>query len=218
MIEYWYTFKHKIFPRFIAWIGKLALTLLTKSCKYELSGLEDFLKTSKSDKCVVMLWHNKLVLAPKIFTSFANEHSYAALISKSRDGEILAAITNSYTIGSSIRVAHNAKKSALDGAINYLNNNEGILIVTPDGPKGPPRRMKKGTVYIAKATGAKIVPVTWSCPRCWQLNTWDKMEIPKPFSKIHISFGEPIGLEKSSNLPSKDEVQEVEEKLNSITR
>lgn len=217
MIELWYTFKHKVFPRFVARLAKVVLELLTRSCKYDIKGLETYLAAARSDKCVTMLWHHHLVLAPKIFTAFANEFSYAALISQSRDGEILSTLTNSYTIGNSIRVAHNAKKSAMDGAIKYLNDREGILIVTPDGPKGPAMRMKKGTVYIAKAAGAQIVPISWHCDSCWTLNTWDKMKIPKPFSKISVVFGEPIRVKPGKELPTKAEVQAVEERLNSLS-
>lgn len=216
MIELWYTFKHKVFPRCVACLAKVVLELLTWSCKYDIKGLDRYLHVARSDKCVAMLWHHNLVLAPKIFTAFANEFDYAALISQSRDGEILSAITNSYSIGNSIRVAHNAKKSAMDGAIKYLNDREGILIVTPDGPKGPPKRMKKGTVYIAKAAGASIIPISWHCDSCWTLNTCDKMKIPKPFSCISISFGEPVRLEQGKNLPSKAEIQAVEEKLSEM--
>jgi lysophospholipid acyltransferase (LPLAT)-like uncharacterized protein len=216
MIELWYTFKHKIFPRFVARIAKVVLEILTGSCRYEVEGLETYLATARSDKCVVMLWHHHLLLAPKIFTKFTDEFSYAALVSQSRDGEILAAIINSYRIGSSIRVAHNAKKSAMDGAIQYLDNRKGLLIITPDGPKGPPKRMKKGTVYIAKASGAKILPISWKCDKYWTLNTWDKMKIPKPFSKIQITFGEPVSVKEGKELPSKAEVAIVEEKLNAL--
>lgn len=214
MKELWYTFKHRLFPRFLALFAKGALELLTRSCKYDVRGVEGFIAAARSDKCVALLWHHQLILAPKIFTAFANEFSYAALISQSRDGELLSAITESYTIGSTIRVAHNAKKSAMDGAISYLNNREGILIVTPDGPRGPALRVKKGTVYIAKVAGAQIVPVSWSCDSCWTLKTWDRMKIPKPFSNITVVFGEPIRIAEGKEMPTKAEVEKIEECLN----
>lgn len=216
MREFWYTCRHKLLPRCAARLLKVFLELLTWSCRYELKGIEAFLATARSDKCLIVLWHKHLVLAPKIFTTFAAEFSYAALISQSRDGEILSALTNSYKIGSSIRVAHNAKKNALDEAIKYLSNQSGILVVTPDGPRGPALRIKSGTIYIAKVCGAQIVPLSWKCGSCWTLNTWDKMQIPKPFSKISIAFGEPIRLEQAKELPSRAEVERVEEQLRTL--
>lgn len=214
MIETWYTFKHKVFPRFLAIIGKRLLTLLTATYRYRVTGVEEFVKLAATHRCVALVWHHKLLLAPKIFSDFGGELRYAALISQSRDGEIIAAITESYTIATTIRVAHSARKRALDSAIDYLMKKKGVLIVTPDGPKGPPLRIKKGSIYIAKSTGAKIVPVSWSASSSWKLSTWDKMEIPKPFSTVSVQFGEAVELAHSSTLPTSEEVRKVEEALN----
>lgn len=208
--------KQKVIPKTVAYLGKPILALLAKTCRYEIQGLERYKEVARKEKCMIMVWHNRLVLIPKIICSNAKEFQYAALVSKSRDGEILSTLTNSYSIGSTIRVAHDARKNALDGAINYLSNNKGILIVTPDGPKGPVHRMKKGSVYLAKGSGATIIPLNWSTSHAWHINSWDRMAIPKPFSTIKVVFGEPIRLQESKKLPSKEEVVQVEEALNSL--
>lgn len=143
-------------------------------------------------KCILMLWHNRLVLAPFALYKFAGEFIYAAVISKSRDGELLDAVMRSYKHGRTIRVAHSARHKALLEVIRHLQDTRDVVIITPDGPKGPCYQMKPGTALAAIETGAAVIPMTWEASSYWKLNTWDGLRIPKPFSKIKVVFGEPI--------------------------
>lgn len=216
MKKYWYFFKHKIIPTCIAFLGKKILALLTKTYKIHVTDLDHYLTTARNEKCLVMLWHNKLVLAPTILYKFGSEFNYGVLVSKSRDGEIIASIIDSYGIAKCIRVAHNAKKNALDEALAFINQRQGVVVITPDGPKGPPFRIKKGTAYLAKVSGAHIVPMSWSTTKYWQLKTWDKLMIPKPFSTIQVCFGPPLILEENNNQPLEVEIELIEKHINSI--
>ncbi|MEC7838519.1 MAG: lysophospholipid acyltransferase family protein [Chlamydiota bacterium] len=213
MKELWYKFKHRILPAFLAKLVKGLIGALMKTCKVKIRDSEKYLKTAESEPCVVMLWHNRLVLAPTLLYKTAPHFNYGVLVSNSRDGEIISSIINSYAIGYSIRVSHNARKQALDEAINFLNKRKGVLVITPDGPRGPKYRIKKGAAYIAKASGAKVVPASWKANNYWELNSWDHLVIPKPFSTITLTFGDPIAMEHSNQLPSKQEVSILEESL-----
>lgn len=202
----------------MAYIGKTFLSLLIKTCKVRIEGLEHFKEAVSQEKCILMFWHNRIVLAAEILTRFAPEYLYTALISQSRDGEIIAAITHSYSIGSSIRVSHKGRKAALDETIRQVSEGDRILIITPDGPKGPAYKIKRGSAYIAKAAGAAIIPLSWSADKCWKLNTWDRLLIPKPFSTIEIFFGPAVKLEKAKMMPTQDEISEIESKLMAVTK
>lgn len=214
MIEIWYTFKHKVFPFLLAYPAKFILHLLLKTCRFNIQGLDHLKQAAQGeDKCILMFWHNRVALAAEILSSKAPELFYAALISQSRDGEIIASIIESYSIATTIRVAHNSKREALENTVHHLTANRHVLVITPDGPRGPRYKMKRGIGYIAKATGANIVSMSWNASKCWTLNTWDRLMIPKPFSSINVVFGAPIKLKKGNHLPSTEEIAHLENNL-----
>jgi lysophospholipid acyltransferase (LPLAT)-like uncharacterized protein len=64
--------------------------------------------------------------------------------------------------------------------------------ITPDGPKGPRHSVSDGAIVMAQKTKAKIVLVEIKPTKYWQLNSWDKFTIPKPFGKIDYYSTEPI--------------------------
>ena len=63
--------------------------------------------------------------------------------------------------------------------------------VTPDGPKGPRWKLQLGVVYVAAKTGAPIVPIAGSAQRAFYFGSWDKFQLPRPFSKCKLIIGEP---------------------------
>jgi hypothetical protein len=63
---------------------------------------------------------------------------------------------------------------------------------TPDGPKGPRRRVQVGMIYIASRTGLPIVPCGYGFTHAWKLSSWDRFTIPRPFSRIVGVVCEPI--------------------------
>ena len=90
---------------------------------------------------------------------------------------------------------------------------------TVDGSSGPRRVCKAGVVKIAEKTGIPIIPLTAIVEKAWTLNTWDKMLIPKPFSKIHLIYGEPIFVPKGTTGESfKTFQRKVEQRLNESER
>jgi hypothetical protein len=64
--------------------------------------------------------------------------------------------------------------------------------ITPDGPAGPPHKLRKGVLHIARDSGVAIVPVRLSAKPSLRLPTWDGKRLPLPFSRIVVSYQEPI--------------------------
>ncbi len=211
--KWYYHLKHKTLPTIGAHIGSFFLHLLFKTCKVHIEGIDPFKSRAKESPCILLLWHNRLAITPELLFSCAREFDYAALISQSRDGELLSTIVESYSIGHSIRVPHNDRLKALNMVIDTLRNKNQIVVITPDGPRGPRYKVKAGALHAAKATNAYIIPFSWSASRYWELNSWDKMQFPKPFSTITATFGTPYRLEENGNLPSKEEIALVEQSL-----
>lgn len=178
----------------IAYLAKGFFWLLFKTCRFKIHGLEQFLTSASQNRSILMLWHNRLAVAPTLLTRYASNLTFNALVSNSRDGEPLAILINSYSIGRTIRVSHDARFKALQQAIQHLKSTNEVIVITPDGPRGPRYQMKRGIAAAARLSGAQVIPLTWTATRFWQLNTWDKFMIPQPFSTIDVTIGEPIRL------------------------
>ena len=67
-----------------------------------------------------------------------------------------------------------------------------MMAITPDGPKGPARKVQPGPVYLARKSGCPVLPVGVACEPCWRLSSWDSHAVPKPFSRAVILFGDPL--------------------------
>lgn len=176
----------------VAYVGQPLLRLILWTCRKEVEGLTRFVETASQHKCIVILWHNRLALVPYTFSTYTPQFIYAAFVSKSRDGEMLAVVAKSHRAGRVISVPHHARHEALREMIRRLDESREIILMTPDGPRGPRYQIKPGIALAAAASGARVVPWTWSADTCWQLKTWDGLMLPKPFSKIKITFGEPL--------------------------
>lgn len=196
--------KKKFLPRIIAPLAKGLLKALKWTCSIRIEGEERFRQAATTAPCIVLFWHNRLALIPEILIHIAPEYRYAALISNSRDGEWIARLTNSYPQGRSIRVPHDKRAQALQEAIKELKKGKEVLVVTPDGPRGPKYRVKPGVTLAAKKSGALVVPISWQANRFWKLKTWDGFMIPKPFSTLTIKVGEAIFLSDDTSGESKE--------------
>lgn len=179
----------------MAYSAKIIFRFLLWSCRVKIEGLERFAKTAEKEPCILMLWHNRLGLVPEILNRYAPPFNYVAFVSKSRDGELLAILAESYALGRTIRVPSNNRHHALKQSIDRLKKGD-VLVFTPDGPRGPRYEVKPGIALAARAASATIIPLTWKADRFWQLKTWDGFLIPKPFAKVHVQIGDPIAVSK----------------------
>lgn len=198
--HYWYQFKKRYLSFLIAYGAKAGVNLLMRTCKVEIIGLDHFVSTASDHPCILMLWHNRMIALPDVLYKNVPQFNYTAFVSKSRDGEPLALIAESYRIGNALRVPHNAKHKALGQMISLLSKPGEVMLVTPDGPRGPRCEVKPGIVLAASKSAAKIVPFSWDGDRVWKLNTWDGMMIPKPFAKIRVTFGMPLSLDQAPEI------------------
>ena len=113
---------------------------------------------------------------------------FAAIISGSQDGELLTHYLKqklgyqTVVRGSSSKGGH----KALYDIIRLVQTQS--CLITPDGPRGPRGEPKPGALVAAERAGCRIVVVTWRTTKTWDFNTWDRMSVPFPFSKIYIRY------------------------------
>ncbi len=186
--------------------------LILKTCRIEVTGAEH-LQGGDGGKFILMLWHNRLTITPQLLHLVTPNRSYAAVVSNSRDGQILAEMINRYPQGSLIRVPHDLRHEALRKMVKTLKENDAVPVITPDGPRGPKYKAKGGIAVAAKIAKARIVPLSWQANREWIFKTWDEMSLPKPFSKIKLVIGNPMDINEKS---SEEAASMIEHELNTL--
>ena len=169
-------------------LGPVLICLLGKTLRIEWVGEENLEGVRREKKSVIYaFWHGRML----IFTYSHRKQKVHVLISQHRDGEYIARIIHrlgfvsvrgSTTRGGSKALFEMCEKTAAGFDV----------AVSPDGPKGPGFEVHPGIIYVAQRSGMPIVPITSSAENRWNLSSWDRFLIPKPFSKTVIMLGEPI--------------------------
>lgn len=139
-------------------------------------------------KGVVAFWHGQML---PVWALFAKQGAIA-LVSQSRDGELLAVVLEHWGYrcvrGSSSR----GGSEALEVLIEQARSGK-LVLITPDGPRGPRGVVKRGAILCAQQAG---VPLIWCSVRCWwawhSRHSWDRFCVPLPFARVELILSEPI--------------------------
>ncbi len=191
-------------------LGKFVLWLWAKSTRMKVIGEEHYKELRKQGKAVIFLvWHSRIFIVPYFF----RKREIMPLISPSEDGELPARIMSRW----GYRNIRGSSSHAIIRVWNQMKNelrNGGEVIIVPDGPRGPNRKMKLGGMKLARETGAVLVPFTFSASRKKFLKSWDKFSIFYPFSRVVAVYGPPIEVDpalKDDDLET--ERQRIEDQL-----
>lgn len=146
----------------------------------------------KAQGLVALMWHNRLFFFAPIFPADVRRRT-KAVVSSSRDGQYVTDLISFLGLqslrGSSSKKGANALRGALDAIREGWN-----VAFTPDGPRGPRYELKPGPVIVASMTGAKILPLSVNASRYWEIRSWDRFQIPKPFSTITLVVGDTVAV------------------------
>ena len=88
-------------------------------------------------------------------------------------------------------------KEAADRLVEYLKKGYSTVLL-PDGPSGPPFKMKKGALHISLQSNVPIVPIRFQISNSYEIPYWDRRKWPLPFSRITVEFGEPIQITENN--------------------
>ena len=174
--------------RLIGILGSLIIDLICTTITIESDSLKKVAPILGSGKFIGACWHSRIILFSYLFKGW----NLAVLVSKSKDGEIIARILQSQgheTIrGSSSR----GGLRALAKQIKILKKDQRPGVVIPDGPRGPRHKVQPGIITLAKKTGYPIVPFAYSAKKIKVFSSWDRFILPYPFTKAKIVYGNPV--------------------------
>jgi lysophospholipid acyltransferase (LPLAT)-like uncharacterized protein len=174
--------------RWLIALGFRLLQIWARTLRYEIEDRSNLIGTPVTENCIGSLWHNRLLLISYVLKRFAPHRPGAGLISASRDGDLVADLTQRFGFdvvrGSSSRLG----ASGMLELTNVLASGRDVLI-TPDGPRGPAYELGPGIVFLAQKSGAAVVPVNMEYSSCWRVKSWDRFVLPHPFAKVRVIFG-----------------------------
>ncbi len=207
----------------MGFFGSLLLRAVSWTLRWELVGLkeEDGQWWANQKPCILIFWHGRQLFMPWIYLNrqkSKNAPRMAVLISEHNDGRMIAAGMRFFGVDSVAGSSSRGGLRALHLLIKKLENYSHVGM-TPDGPKGPPQKLKTGVLVIAQRSGAAIHPAAFAAERYWRFKSWDSMIFPKPFSRAVLIKGSPILVPQCDTEEQMAEASSrVENALNEVTK
>lgn len=133
------------------------------------------------------LWHGKMLIG----MPFHCGRGYQILVSASGDGDISEHLLKSFGYGVIRGSSSKGGARALREMLSALHKGE-VLVLTPDGPRGPTHSMNPGLAFMARATGHGMVPCGFAVEKAWFAKSWDRMALPKPWTRVAFHYEEPV--------------------------
>ncbi len=218
-----------VVPQPIKWHGRLAAGLIYVVGRAAVASMRvawrdgsGLLTGNQPQPVIFCIWHNRLALSLMIFHDYVKARQpsrrLAALVSASKDGGMLARVLEHFGVepvrGSSSRRG----AQALLELTSCIENGSDVAI-TPDGPRGPCYVVQPGVVTLAQLTGLPIVPVSYHAVWRKKLRSWDRFQVPLPFSRCEIFFGEPVRIPREATNAEREALRLVlENRMKAITQ
>jgi len=144
-----------------------------------------FINEPIAGQCMAITWHGELFISPQVYRYLRKHHKTSAIISQHHDGDLIAKTLGFFNIASLRGSSKRGARAVLLSAIKSLKEGYSVM-VSPDGPRGPRHSMSDGAVALAKRANIPLMVVTFKADSYWQLKSWDKFTIPKPFTSLDI--------------------------------
>ena len=132
-----------------------------------------------------MCWHAELFMIPFFYDYWrrGKGRKASAVVSKHFDGEMIARLLDYLNIKPMRGSTKKGAKEVLFAALRSAKEGNDILI-SPDGPRGPRHQLQNGAIAIALKMKLPVKVLNYKPRAYWQLGSWDKMLIPKPFTQL----------------------------------
>jgi len=193
----------------------LLLNALLRTVRYEIAGEGPLRELQRRGQPVIfVLWHGRLLPLSYLHRG----EGVVALVSRSDDGEYITGILEGWGYRTARGSSSRGGSVALRSIIREARDRRSICI-TPDGPRGPRHRMKVGALIAAQVTGLPLIPVAAGADPSWSLGSWDRFQVPRPFSRVRVRYGAPIEIPREADPVELERCsRRLEDELNRLTQ
>jgi lysophospholipid acyltransferase (LPLAT)-like uncharacterized protein len=218
-----------VVPHRAKWHQRLAARLIwlivrsvAATVRFRLDDRSGYFSSPPNEALIFAVWHNRLSLSLTLYENFVRRHQperkFACLVSASKDGGLLARVMELFRVepvrGSSSRRGAQALRELV-----AWGNRGYDLAITPDGPRGPCYTVRDGVIATAQLTGLTIVPASYRLNWKIQLKSWDRFQIPLPFTRCDITTGRVMRVPREATEAERETLrQQLEAEMREITR
>ena len=191
----------------------ILIRVIGATIRFQVEGWENFESIERAGKLpIYAFWHDRIFAG----TYFFRNRGIAVITSQSKDGEYIARFIQRLGYGAIRGSSTRGGVRALVEMIKAMRAGTPTAF-TLDGPKGPRYVAKPGAVLLAKKTGDPIMPFVVECKKYWTIGSWDRLQIPKPFTRAKLIVGEPIYVDAHADEKGiADKLREVQLSLDAM--
>lgn len=194
--------------------------LVYRTCRFTVSGLDVVEELSDRGEPLIMTsWHGMTMMVAGMIQKVLDIGTFNVITPDDNRGDTLGVFARLLGVKSipldlsgDSTMGTGKKLVALIREIRAGRN----FLIHPDGPAGPAYHVKPGLVYIARKSGARIVPLGCYCRHAYHVPRWDRYTLPLPFSRVHIQVGKAIEVPEGDQ-PLEEISRDMETVLNRIT-
>lgn len=186
--------RHPVAQRVLILVAALYARLLRLTLRWRIEGDLDA-ALGRQSGLIGLFWHGDIFTALPLLPRLAARKAHV-LISRSPDGRLVANLAERLGIhviaGSTEReTAGKGGAEAFRALIKALRAGE-VVLITPDGPRGPARTLQGGCVRLAQTARAPVYGLGLSVSPCLRLKSWDQARIPLPFARAALQLVGPL--------------------------
>ena len=193
----------------------LLIKIICKTVRYEIEGQENWEAAMRDNRSpIYTFWHNRIFLG----TYFFQKRGIVIMTSRSFDGEYIARFIQRFGYGAVRGSSTRGATGAFVEMVRLVRAGcpAGFAI---DGPKGPRYEAKMGSVLLAKKTGLPMLPFTLTARSFWEVKSWDRTQIPKPFTNALVTIAPAISVASNATDDElKSKRNELQQALDAVNK
>jgi lysophospholipid acyltransferase (LPLAT)-like uncharacterized protein len=196
--------------RLIATTGYRVMAFVGATLRWRVEGLEHYDAVVRQGRQPILgFWHGRILPA----TVYFRDRGIVVMTSRNFDGEWIARIIERFGFGTARGSTTRGGPQALRELTRSLRAGAPVGF-TLDGPKGPARVAQLGALWLAGATGHPVLPFHLEASRAWTARSWDRTQVPVPFSTVGLAMGEPLLVPpRADEQTIRDAARELERRL-----
>ena len=172
----------------IAAVGYPLIAALARTLRWKVEGYDHYDAIRRQgQQPIFAFWHGRILPA----TCFWRDRNIVVMTSENFDGEWIARIIERFGYGAARGSTSRGGARALAQLRREMRAGKPAAF-TLDGPRGPARTAQPGAVWLSRLTGNPILPFHIEAAWYWAANSWDQIQMPKPFSRVAVAIGQPM--------------------------